>query len=103
MVSLLKQTASGFLLLPGNTRTQKQVGQERVYLAYIYSISMYITKGSRDPELKHIRNLEARCSRRGAVYSPASLGLFSLCYRTSTTSRGGTTHLRLGPPPLITN
>lgn len=60
MVSLLKQTASGFLLLPGNTRTQKQVGQERVYLAYIYSISMYITKGSWDPELKHIRNLEAR-------------------------------------------
>lgn len=59
MVSLLKQTASGFLLLPGNTRTQKQVGQERVYLAYT-SISMYITKGSRDPELKHIRNLEAR-------------------------------------------
>lgn len=59
MVSLLKQTASGFLLLPGNTRTQKQVGQERVYLAYT-SISMYITKGSQDPELKHIRNLEAR-------------------------------------------
>lgn len=66
---------------------------------------MYITKGSQDLELKHIRNLEARADAQameGCYLLTCVPWLVQLCYRTSTTSRGGTTHLGLGPPPLIT-
>lgn len=51
-----------FMLL--NTMTQKQVGEERIYLAYISILLFFIVKGNQD------RNLEAGLDAawKGAAY-----------------------------------
>jgi hypothetical protein len=48
----------GFLLLQHNIMVKKQVGEERVYLAYT-STTLFIREGSQDRNSNRDRNLEA--------------------------------------------
>jgi hypothetical protein len=83
--------------------TKKQVGEERVYLAYT-SILLFITKRKSGLELKQVRKQE-RMQRpwRDVLYWLASPGLLSLLsYRTKITSPEMVPPTR-GLSPLITN
>ena len=81
--------------------TKKQVGEEKVYSAFISSL-LYITKGSQDRNLEAAADAEAL---QGCCLLLAHHGLLSLLsYRTHDHQpRDGTTQHRLGPPPSITN
>jgi hypothetical protein len=81
--------------------TKKQVGEERVYLAYT-SMLLFITKGSQDwNSIKQVREQELmQRPWRDVLYWLASPGLLSLLsYRTQDYQpRDGPTHK--GPFPL---
>jgi hypothetical protein len=84
--------------------TRKQVGEERVYLAYI-SILLLITKGCRTgTQFKQVRKQELmQRPWRDVLYWLASPGLLSLLsYRTKTTNPEMVPPTR-GLSPLITN
>ena len=75
----------GFLLLRPNTITKKQVGEERVYFAYIYTL-LFISGGSEDRHSGKAGTWRQELMQRpwrGAAYWFASPGLLSLIsYRT---------------------
>jgi hypothetical protein len=63
-----------------NIMTKKQVGEERVYSAYTSRL-LFITKGSRDWELKQVRKQELmQRPWRDVPYWLASPGLLSLLF-----------------------
>jgi hypothetical protein len=82
--------------------TKKQVGEERVYSAYIF-ILLLITKDA-GLELKQVRKQELmQRPWRDVLYWLASLGFLSLLsYRTKITSPEMVPPTR-GLSPLITN
>jgi hypothetical protein len=87
--------------------TKKQVGEERVYLAYT-STWLFITKGSQEWNSHRARTWRQELMQkpwRGATCWIASPGLLSLLsYRTQDHQpRDGTTYNGLGPSSLITN
>ena len=86
-----------------NNMTKKQIGEERVYLAYTSTL-MFITKGSQDKNSHRAETLKQELMQRpwrGAAYWLASPGLLSLLsYRTQDYQRRDGT---MDPPPLITN
>ena len=82
--------------------TKKQVGEERVYSAYISTL-LFITKGSQDRNSSRAGTWRQELMQRpwrGAAYWLTSSGLFSLLsYRTQDHQpRDGPTHK--GPFPL---
>jgi hypothetical protein len=80
--------------------TKKQVGEERVYLAYT-SILLFITKEVRTGTQAGQELMQRPW--RDVPYWLASPGLLSLLsYKTKTTSPEIAPPTR-GPPPLITN
>ncbi len=84
---------------------KKQVGEERVYSAYIFYIAVHHQKKS-GLELRQVRKQELMQRLwRDVIYWLASPGLLSLLsYRTQDYQpRVDTTHNGLGPPLLITN
>jgi hypothetical protein len=86
-----------------NIMTKKQVGEERVYSAYIFHIAVDHQRKS-GLELKQVRKQELmQRPWRDVPYWLASPGLLSLLsYRTQDCQpRDGSTHK--GPSPLITN
>jgi hypothetical protein len=85
--------------------TNKQVEEERVYLAYV-SILMLIIKESQDWSSSRAETCRKELMQRpwrSALYWLASPGLLILLsYKTQHhLPRSG--HCGLGPPPLITN
>ena len=95
------------LLLQWNTMTKKQVGEERVYLAYTSTL-LFITEGSQDRHSNRVGSWrQERMQRpwRGAAYWLAPHGLLSPpSYRIQDhLARECTTHHELGLLPLITN
>jgi hypothetical protein len=83
--------------------TKKQVGEERVYSAYISTL-LLITKGSQDRNSHNGRNLEAGLdaeAMEGTAYWIASPCLFRLLsYRLQDYQpRDGTTQNGLCSPP----
>jgi hypothetical protein len=85
----------------------KQVGEERVYLAYT-SVLLFIIEGSQDRNSSRAGTWRQELMlrpRRGAAYSLAPHGLLSLpSYSTQDhQARDSTTQHGLGPPPSITN
>jgi hypothetical protein len=87
---------------------QKQVGEERVYWAYIYFCVVVPDWMKSEQELQQGRNLEAWLdaeSIEGAAEWLAPHGLLSLLsYRTQDHQpRSGITHCGLGPSLPITN
>jgi hypothetical protein len=86
-------------ILEQNIMTTKQVGEERVYSAYISTL-LFITKGSQDWNSNWS---DSRRPWRDVTYWLASSDLLSLLsYRTKTTSPEMAPPTR-GPPLLITN
>ena len=79
--------------------TKKQVGEERIYSAYISTL-LFITKGSWDWNSKQVRKQELmQRPWMGVTYWLASPGLLSLLYyRTQYGQpRDGPTHKRSFP------
>ena len=59
--------------------TRKQVGEERVYLTYIFKL-LFITEGSQEQEIKQYRNLETGTdaeAMEGYFLVSCSQGMFS--------------------------
>ena len=83
--------------------TKKQVGEERVYSAYIFHIAVNHQRKS-ELELKQVRKQELKQKPwRDVPYWLASPDLLSLLsYRPKTTSLEMTPPTK-GPPPLIPN
>ena len=86
--------------------TKKQVEEKRVYLTYT-SAALLITEGSQNRNSCRARTWRQELMLRpwrGAAYWLAPHSLFSLLsYRTQDhLPIGGTTHIGLGPPHLIT-
>ena len=87
--------------------TKKQVGEERVYLAYTSTL-LFITKGSQDWNSHRAGTWRQELLQRpwrGAAYWLALPDLLSLLsYRIQDYQpRDGPTHNGLSPPPLIIN
>ena len=86
--------------------SKKQVGEERVYLAYT-STFLFITEGCQDRNSNRAGSQRQELMQRpcrGAIYWVTSHGLFiPPYYRTHDhLSRDSTTHQGLGTPSLIT-
>ena len=86
---------------------QKQVGEEKLYLAYTSTL-LFIIEGSQDKNSNRAGTWRQELTQRpwrDAAYWLVSPGLLSLLsYRTQDYQpRDGPTHNRLDPPPLITN
>jgi hypothetical protein len=86
---------------------QKQVEEERLYLAYTF-ISLLIIKGGQDRNSNRAGTWRQELMHRtwkSTTYRLAHHGLLSLpSYRTQVHQpRDGTTHYRPGPPLSITN
>jgi hypothetical protein len=93
----------GFLLIQRNTMTQKQVGEERVYFAYI-SISIFIIEGNQDKNSIRAGTWRQELMQRpwrSAAYWLTPHGLLSLLsYRIQNLQpRNGPT--QLGPSSWI--
>ena len=75
--------------------TQQQVGEERIYLAYIFFfIVLLIIEGS------PVRNLEVGADAEGCCLLACSPVACSVCFLTEPRA---TSHTGQGPPLLITN
>jgi hypothetical protein len=84
--------------------TKKQVGEERVYSAYTFTL-LFIPKGSQDRSSQRAGTWRQELMQRpwrDAAYWLVSSGLLSLLsYRIQDYQpRDGPTHNGLGPPPL---
>ena len=82
--------------------TQKQVGEERVYLAYT-STSLFIIEVSQDRNFNRAGTWRQELMQK--PWRVLHAGLLSLISYTiqNYQSRDGTTHHGLGPPHLIKN
>ena len=83
---------------------QKQLGEERVYLAYTSTLK-FITEGSQDRNSNRLGNLEAGADAAAMDGGAAAYWLAQLlsCRTQGHQARDGTTHNGLGPPRPITN
>jgi hypothetical protein len=86
-----------------NTMTKKQIGEERIYSAYTFTLLFTTNRNSHRAGTWRQELMQRPW--RDVTYRLASPGLLSLLfYRTQDYQpRDGPTHNELGPPLLMTN